>query len=117
MLRIVVLDGYTVTGCEARDLDWSAFGQLGELTVYDRTPADQVVERLHDAEITLINKVVLNGDTLARLPRLRYLGVTATGTNIVDLAAARQRGITVTNVPGYSTDSVAQHTFALLFEL
>jgi len=110
-MRIVVLDGFTLN---PGDLSWD---MLGEATIYDRTPAGQVVERARDAEIILTNKCLVTGDAIRQLPKLRYIGVMATGYNVVDLPAARERGIVVTNVPGYSTRSVAQLTFALLLEL
>lgn len=111
---IVVLDGYTLN---PGDLSWRAFEELGDLRVYDRTPPSEVVRRAHGAAALLTNKTVLTAQALAQLPEVRYVGVLATGYNVVDLAAARQRGIVVTNVPGYSTDFVAQHVFALLLEL
>lgn len=113
-MNIVVLDGYTLN---PGDLTWPALEALGACRVFDRTPPGETVARAAEAEIVLTNKTVLNRDTLARLPRLRYIGVLATGYNVVDLAAARARGIVVTNVPGYSTASVVQLTFALLLEL
>ena len=114
MPRIVYLDCYTVN---PGDLSWEPLRALGDCVLYDRTPANQVIERAADAEIVLANKVVLDGQTIRALPRLRYIGVTATGYNIVDVAAARERNIVVTNVPAYGTASVAQMTFALLLEL
>ena len=114
MTRIVVLDGYTAN---PGDLDWHAFVNLGELTVYDRTPPDQIVARARPAEIVLTNKTPLHRETLAQLPALRQISVMATGYNVVDAVAAREQGIAVCNVPGYSTPSVVQHTFALLLEL
>jgi glycerate dehydrogenase len=90
---------------------------LGELAVYDRTPADKVLERAGDAEIVLTNKTVISADTLAQMEKLQYIGVLATGYNIVDVNAARQRDIPVTNIPVYGTKSVAQMVFALLLEL
>ncbi len=113
-MKIVVLDGYTMN---PGDLDWSPLKALGTCILHQRTAADQVVERCADADIILTNKVVITDDIMARLPALRYVGVTATGVNIVDLEAARERNIVVTNVPGYSTDSVAQLIFALLLEM
>jgi glycerate dehydrogenase len=110
-MKIVVLDGYTLN---PGDLSWDA---LGVATVYDRTPPELVVERARNAEIILTNKSLVTGDAIRQLPKLRYIGVMATGYNVVDLPAARERGIVVANVPGYSTRSVAQHTFALLLEL
>lgn len=113
-MQIVVLDGYTLN---PGDLSWDALAALGECTIYERTPPALVIERARDAEIVLTNKVVLNREIIAQLPRLRYIGVLATGYNIVDVAAAREHGIVVTNVPAYSTRSVAQLVFALLLEL
>lgn len=114
LMKIVVLDGYTLN---PGDQSWSALESLGECRFFDRTAAADVVDRAHDCEIVITNKVVLNRDTLERLPRLAYIGVTATGYNIVDVGAARDRGVIVTNVPVYSTRSVAQFTFALILEL
>jgi glycerate dehydrogenase len=91
--------------------------QLGDLTVYDRTPRDLIVEHASGAEIILSNKTVISDETMARLPDLRYIGVIATGYNVVDVEAAARRGIVITNAPAYSTDSVAQMVFALLLEL
>ena len=113
-MKIVVLDGYTLN---PGDLDWKGLEALGAVTVYERTPAELLLERAAGAAVLLTNKVVLTGETLARLPQLRYVGVTATGYNVVDTAAARKQGIAVTNVPAYSTASVAQMVFALLLEL
>ena len=113
-MNIVVLDGHTGN---PGDLSWDELAALGHLTVHPRTPATQTVERARDAEIVLTNKVVLDRAVIAQLPKLRYIGVMATGYNIVDVAAAKERGIVVTNVPAYSTKSVAQLTFALLLEL
>jgi glycerate dehydrogenase len=114
MPRIVYLDGYTVN---PGDLSWQPLRALGDCVLYDRTPPEQVIERARDAEIVLTNKVTLDGTTIRALPRLRCIGVTATGFNIIDVAAAREREIVVTNVPAYGTASVAQMTFALLLEL
>ena len=110
-MKIVILDGYVAN---PGDLSWDGLRALGELTVYDRTPSADIVTRAADAELILTNKVVLSSDEIARLPKLRYVGVLATGYNVVDVDAARQRGITVTNVPAYSTESVAQMVFAHL---
>lgn len=112
--KIVVLDGYTLN---PGDLCWARLEQIAPTTVYDRTPPDQVVERAADATIVLTNKTPLDADTLRALPRLRYVGVLATGYNIVDVAAAKELGIPVGNVPTYGTNSVAQFVFALLLEL
>lgn len=113
-MHIVVLDGYTLN---PGDLSWHELQQVGTCTIYDRTPPSQIIERAHTAEIVLTNKTVLQRETLAQLPQLRYIGVLATGVNVVDIAAARERGIPVTNVPSYGPQAVAQHVFALLLEL
>ena len=113
-MKIVVLDGYTLN---PGDQSWDALKALGECVVYDRTPPADVVARAGGAEIVLTNKTVLDRAAIAALPRLRFIGVLATGFNIVDTAAARERGIPVTNVPEYGTKSVAQAVFALLLEL
>jgi len=113
-MKIVVLDGYTLN---PGDLSWNKMEQLGDLTVYDRTPADQVYERAKDATIVLTNKTPVSAEVINKLPPLKYIGVLATGYNIVDVEAAKQKGVIVTNVPGYGTISVVQLTFALLFEL
>ena len=99
------------------DLSWDELNSLGECEIYDRSPPPDVVKRAADAEIVLTNKTVLNREQILALPRLKYVGVLATGYNIVDVAAARDRNIPVTNVPTYGTRSVAQHTFVLLLEL
>jgi len=113
-MNIVVIDGYTLN---PGDLSWETIEQYGTLTVYDRTPVDSVVERCKDAEIVLTNKVPFNKTTIDNLPNLKLIGVTATGYNIIDIAAARNKGIAVSNVPAYGTASVAQQTFALILEL
>ncbi len=110
----VVLDGYALN---PGDLSWDALAKLARVDVYDRTPEAQVVERAANADLVFTNKTPLSRDTLRRLPRLKYIGVLATGYNIVDVAAAREAGITVCNVPTYGTASVAQFVFALLLEL
>jgi glycerate dehydrogenase len=113
-MKIVVLDGYTLN---PGDNPWNEMARLGDLTVYERTRGEQIVERAYDAAIVLTNKTPLAATTLAQLPRLRFVAVLATGYNVVDVAAARARGIPVSNVPEYGTASVAQHVFALLLEL
>ena len=113
-MKIVVLDGYTLN---PGDLDWKALEQLGTLTVHERTAADEVVARAADAEIVFTNKTPVNAASIAQLPALKYIGVLATGYNIVDVGAAKAKGIIVSNVPGYGTASVVQLTFALLLEL
>ena len=112
--NIVVLDGYTLN---PGDLSWDALNALGNCTIYDRTAAADVVERCKDADIVLTNKVLIREAEMAQLPRLRYIGVLATGYNVVDTAAAAARGIVVTNIPAYSTDSVAQMVFAHLLNI
>ena len=112
--NIVVLDGYTLN---PGDLSWDALKALGNCTIYDRTAAADVVERCKDAEIVLTNKVLIREAEMEQLPRLRYIGVLATGYNVVDTAAAAARGIVVTNIPAYSTDSVAQMVFAHLLNI
>lgn len=113
-MKIVVLDGYTLN---PGDLSWEALEALGDVAVYDRTPREELVERAQEADVVLTNKVILDREVLGRLPNLKYIGVLATGYNVVDVEAARERGIAVTNVPAYSTASVAQMVFALLLEL
>jgi len=130
--KIVVLDGYTLAPADqdqsSRDespplaandnsINWNALAQLGDVTLYDRSRQDQVIDRAIDADIVLTNKIPLSAKTISQLPALKYIGVTATGVNNVDLKAAGQCEIVVTNVPAYSTHSVAQHVFALLLEL
>ena len=110
-MRIVVLDGHTAN---PGDLSWAELETMGELTVYDRTPADATIERAKEADIVLTNKVVIGPNEMSHLPQLRYIGVLATGYNVVDVTAAHELGIVVTNVPAYSTESVAQMVFAHL---
>src|ERR1700687_4561735 len=113
-MKIVVLDGHALN---PGDLSWDALHALGELQVFDRTEDDQVVARAHDSEIVMTNKTRLFAQILKQLTKTRYIGVLATGYDVVDLQAARARNILVTNIPTYGTDSVAQFTFALLLEL
>ncbi|KRE97143.1 glycerate dehydrogenase [Paenibacillus sp. Soil766] len=112
-MKIVVLDGYTLN---PGDLDWSGFEALGELIVHERTTEREIAQRAADADMVLTNKTPLSAQTLEQLPKLRYIGVLATGYNIVDIQAAKAKGIIVTNVPAYSTFSVAQLVFALVLE-
>jgi glycerate dehydrogenase len=113
-MKIVVLDGYTLN---PGDLSWDRLKAIGEVVIYDRTPSGKILERSVDAEVLFTNKTPLNEEILNALPALRYIGVLATGYNVVDIETAKRRGIVVTNVPSYSTFSVAQITFALLLEL
>ncbi len=113
-MRITVLDGFTTN---PGDLSWDEIGRLGDLTVYDRTPRELTAERSAGSEILLTNKTVLDNELLRSLPDLRYVGVLATGYNVIDTDEASRLGITVTNIPAYSTSSVAQLTFALILEL
>ena len=113
-MKIVVLDGYTLN---PGDMSWDELKGLGGCVVHDRTAPGQLMERAKGAQVLLTNKVVLDRETMGQLPELAYIGVLATGYNVVDVEAARDRGIVVTNVPAYSTDSVAQIVFALLLEL
>ena len=114
MRKLVVLDGYALN---PGDLSWDAISNLTEITVHERTSPREVVERARGAELVLTNKTPVTAESIAALPALRYIGVLATGYNIVDVAAARARGIAVTNIPTYGTDSVAQFAIALLLEL
>src|SRR5690606_34418947 len=113
-MKIIVLDGYPLN---PGDLSWKLLEELGEVTVFDRTSPEQIVSRAAGADIVLTNKVPLDGGTLKLLPDLKYIGVMATGFNIIDLQVASEQGVVVTNVPTYSTRSVAQFTFALILEL
>ena len=110
-MKIVILDGYTAN---PGDLSWQALEEIGTLTVYDRTNPEETVARAKDAEVVLTNKVLMRRQEIEQLPCLKYIGVLATGYNVVDLEAARERGIIVTNVPAYSTESVAQMVFSHL---
>jgi glycerate dehydrogenase len=113
-MKIVVLDGYTLN---PGDLSWHSLEELGDATIYERTPEERIIERASGAEIVLTNKTPLKAETLAKLPDLRYIGVLATGYDVVDIQAASRKQIVVTNVPEYGTKSVAQMVFALLLEL
>lgn len=113
-MQIVVLDGYTLN---PGDLSWGRLEALGTCRTYDRTLPEEVIARAKPADIVLVNKVELPGEIVSRLPKLKYVGVLATGYNIVDVEAARRRNIPVTNVPAYGTDSVAQMVFAHLLNL
>lgn len=116
-MKIVVLDGYALN---PGDLSWAAFESLGDITVYARTSVtdqQEIVQRIGDAEVVLTNKTPINESILAQVPQLKYIGVIATGYNVVDIEAAKKRGILVTNIPAYGTEAVAQFTFALLLEI
>lgn len=110
-MKITVLDGYALN---PGDLSWKGFEALGEVEVYDRTLTDEVVKRAKGSEVLLTNKTVISAEAMTQLPGLKYIGVLATGYNVVDIAEAKKRGIVVTNIPAYSTMSVAQRVFALL---
>ena len=113
-MKIVILDAYTAN---PGDLDWHFLNELGQLQTYDRTSAETVIDHAADAEIVLTNKTVLSAETIEGLPSLRYIGVLATGYNVVDLVAAGARGVPVTNIPAYSTPAVAQMVFAHVLNL
>ena len=113
-MKIVELDGYAAN---PDDISWEPLKALGELTVYSRTKAEDVVERAKDAEIVLTNKVVFTDEVMSQLPKLKYIGVLATGYNVIDVEAAHRRGIVVTNIPAYSTESVVQMTFAQILNI
>ena len=113
-LKIIVLDGYTEN---PGDLSWEALAKLGDLTVYDRTPANKIVERIGDAEAVYTNKTPIGKDIIAACDKMRFIGILATGYNVVDVEAAKEKGITVCNIPAYGTDAVAQFAIALLLEL
>lgn len=113
-MKITVLDGYAAN---PGDLSWKEMEELGELTIYDRTSSSELMQRAKDAEALLTNKVVLDGHTLRALPKLKYIGVLATGYNVVDVKTAHDLGIVVTNIPAYSTDSVAQMVFAHILNI
>ena len=113
-MNIVILDGYTLN---PGDQNWAPVNALGKVTVYDRSSPDQIIERAIDADAVLVNKVILNESVLSQLPKLRYIGVCATGYNNIDINSTNKYGIVVTNVKAYGPASVAQHTFALLLAL
>lgn len=114
MAKIVILDGYTEN---PGDLSWDPMAALGELTVHDRTPADKIVERIGDADTIFTNKTPISRETLDACPNVKYIGVLATGYNVVDTVAAKEKGIIVTNVPTYGTDAVGQFAIAMLLEI
>lgn len=114
MIKITILDGNALN---PGDLSWEGFEEMGQVTLYDRTPQDKTAERIGDAEIVLTNKTAITREVLDQCPSIRYVGVLATGYNVVDVEAAREKGVVVTNIPSYGTDAVAQYAFALLLEL
>ena len=113
-MKIIVLDGY---GLNPGDLNWEGFESLGELTVYDRTLPSELMERAAGAEVLVTNKTLITAENMAALPELKYIGILATGYNVVDIDAAKARGIVVTNIPAYSTASVAQMVFAHILNI
>ena len=113
-MKIVVLDGYTEN---PGDLSWEGLEKLGDLTVYDRTPADQIAERIGDADAVYTNKTPISEETIKACPSMKFIGVLATGYNVIDVEAAKKAGIVVSNIPTYGTDAVAQYAIALLLEL
>ena len=111
MIKLTVLDGHAVN---PGDLPWDFLKKYASVTVYERTPQDQVVERIGDSDAIFLNKIQITEDILSKCPNLKYIGVLATGYNVVDIEAAKKRGIVVTNIPAYSTYSVAQHVFSFI---
>jgi glycerate dehydrogenase len=115
MIRIIVLDGYCLN---PGDLSWGGFGGITDnVIIYDRTPQELVVERAQNADIVIVNKVVIDKEIMDSLPKLKYIGVLATGYNVVNIEYAKKKGIVVTNIPAYSTESVVQHIIGLMIEL
>lgn len=113
-MKIVILDGYTLN---PGDLSWDELKSLGEVTIYDRTPEEEIRKRIGDAEVIFVNKVSVTREILDACPSIKYIGVFATGYNVVDIVAAKEKGVTVCNVPTYGTIAVAQFVFALLLEI
>lgn len=111
MIKLTILDGHAVN---PGDLSWDMFKELADVTVYERTPPEKLIERIGNSDAIFLNKINITEETLAACPNLKYIGVLATGYNVVDIAAAKRHNIVVTNIPAYSTDSVAQHVFALI---
>ena len=112
-MKITILDGYAAN---PGDISWDAIKEFGDVTIYERTPAELVAERIGDSDCIFLNKIQITRDILDKCPNLKYIGVLATGYNVVDTKACREKGIVVTNIPSYSTDAVAQHVFAFLLE-
>ena len=113
-MKIVVLDGYTEN---PGDLSWEGLEALGTLTVYDRTPGDKVIERIADAQAVYTNKTPITGETIEKCANMKFIGVLATGYNVINIKAARSANVVVSNIPSYGTDAVAQYAVALLLEL
>ena len=113
-MKIVILDGYTEN---PGDLSWEGLEKLGELTVYEHTQPQDILSRIADAEVVLTNKTPISAQTIDAKPNLKYIGLLATGFNVVDIDAAKRRGIVVANIPTYGTTAVAQYVFALLLEI
>lgn len=113
-MKIVILDGYTEN---PGDLSWEGFAKLGELTVYDRTPKDKIIERIGEAAVVIINKTPISRETMDACPHLQYIGILATGYDVVDMAAAKEKRVVVTNIPTYGTAAVSQMAIALLLEI
>ena len=113
-MNICILDGYTTN---PGDVSWAPLEALGNVTIYEFTKPDEIVERAKDAEILITNKTVLSAETINALPKLQYIGTLSTGFNVIDCQAAKQRGIPVCNVPTYCTTAVAQFTFAMLLPI
>ena len=113
-MKTIILDAFTAN---PGDLNWDAIDQITELVQYPRTVPNELLERIQGAEALLTNKVIISAETMDEVPSLKYIGILATGTNVVDLEAAASRGITVTNIPAYSTPFVAQHSFALILNI
>ena len=113
-MKIVVLDGYTEN---PGDLSWEELEKLGELTVYDRTPAEEIVNRIGDAEVVITNKTPISRETMDACPNIKYIALLATGYNVVDVNAAKEKGIPVSNVPTYGTAAVGQFAIAMLLEI
>lgn len=112
-MKIVNLEGYTTN---PGDLSWERFNKYGDFTVYDRTKPDEIIERAKDADILFINKCIITAEMLDKMPKLKYVGLESTGFNVIDCKAARERGITVSNIPAYSTNAVAQLVFSFILQ-
>jgi glycerate dehydrogenase len=113
-MKIVNLDGYTTN---PGDQSWDWLKKYGEYTVYDRTNPEDIIDRAKDADVLIINKSIITADTLDKLPNLKYVGLQSTGYNVIDCKAARERNITVSNIPAYSTNAVAQLVFAMILQI